>query len=123
MPVHEGCRRPWNRATTIPITPSPIRNQGNIVHIDDISSSGTTDYIALEFVDGKTLDRFIGRSGVALRDALKYAIQVAGALARAHSAGIVHRDLKPAKVIVIEDGRLKLLDSAWPSRVYVPLSI
>src|SRR5262249_30353099 len=45
-----------------------------------------------------------------LRDALKYSIQIADALARAHSAGIVHRDLKPANVIVDEDGRVKLLD-------------
>jgi len=82
----------------------------NIVHIYDISSSGGTDYIAMEFVDGKTLDRLIGKSGLALSDTLKYAIQVADALARAHAARIVHRDLKPANIIVSEDGRVKLLD-------------
>src|SRR5438270_6362222 len=85
-------------------------NHPNIVHIYDISSSGATDYIAMEFVDGKTLDRLIGKSGLVLRDTLKYAIQVADALARAHAAGIVHRDLKPANIIVGEDGRVKLLD-------------
>src|SRR5579872_5820617 len=85
-------------------------NHPNIVHIYDISSSGGTDYIAMEFVDGKTLDRLIGKSGLVLSDALKYAIQVADALARAHAARIVHRDLKPANIIVSEDGRVKLLD-------------
>jgi hypothetical protein len=45
-----------------------------------------------------------------LRDTLKYSIQIADALARAHSAGIVHRDLKPANIIIDEDGRVKLLD-------------
>lgn len=85
-------------------------NHPNIVHIYDIGSSGGQDYIAMEFVDGKTLDRLIGKSGLALRDTLKYAIQVADALARAHAAGIVHRDLKPANIIVGEDGRVKLLD-------------
>ena len=85
-------------------------NHPNIVHIYDISSSGGTDYIAMEFVDGKTLDQLIGKSGLALRDTLKYAIQIADALARAHAAGIVHRDLKPANIIVSEDGRVKLLD-------------
>src|SRR5689334_21662332 len=52
-------------------------NHPNIVHIYDIGLSGSTDYIAMEFVAGKTLDRLIGKSGLALRDALKYAIQVA----------------------------------------------
>ena len=85
-------------------------NHPNIVHVYDISSSGDTDYIAMEFIDGKTLSQLIGKSGLALRDALKYAIQVADALARAHAAGIVHRDLKPANIIVGVDGRVKLLD-------------
>ena len=85
-------------------------NHPNIVHIYDIGSSGGMDYIAMEFVDGKTLDRLIGKSGLGLRDTLKYAIQVADALARAHAAGIVHRDLKPANIIVGEDSRVKLLD-------------
>jgi serine/threonine protein kinase len=85
-------------------------NHPNIIHIYDISSSGGTDYIAMEFVDGKTLDWLIGKSGLVLRDTLKYAIQIADALARAHAAGIVHRDLKPANIIVGEEGRVKLLD-------------
>src|SRR5262249_5524174 len=85
-------------------------NHPNIIHIYDISSSDGTDFIAMEFVLGKTLDQLIGKSRLPLRDALKYSIQIADALARAHSAGIVHRDLKPANVIVDEDGRVKLLD-------------
>ena len=52
----------------------------------------------------------IGKSGLSLKDALKYGIQIADALARAHKAGIVHRDLKPANIIVADDGRVKLLD-------------
>jgi eukaryotic-like serine/threonine-protein kinase len=85
-------------------------NHPNIVHIYDINSSGGTDFIAMEFVPGKTLDQCIGKSGLALKDTLKYAIQIADALARAHSAGIVHRDLKPANIIVADDDRVKVLD-------------
>lgn len=52
------------------------------------------DYIVMECFEGKTLDQQIGR-GLRLHDVLKYAVQIAEALASAHSAGIVHRDLKP----------------------------
>lgn len=45
-----------------------------------------------------------------LDDALDYSVQMAGALAKAHSAAIVHRDLKPTNVMVTEDGRVKVLD-------------
>jgi predicted Ser/Thr protein kinase len=85
-------------------------NHPNIIHIYDISSSEATDFIAMEFVAGKTLHQLIGKNGQPLRDALKYSVQIADALARAHSAGIVHRDLKPANIIIAEDGRVKLLD-------------
>ena len=85
-------------------------NHPNIVHIYDISSTDGTDFIAMEFVAGRTLDQLIGAGGLPLRDVLKYSIQIADALARAHSAGIVHRDLKPANIIVADDGRVKLLD-------------
>jgi serine/threonine protein kinase len=85
-------------------------NHPNIIHIYDISSSGDTDFIAMEFVAGKTLHQLIGKNGLPLRETLKYSIQIADALACAHSAGIVHRDLKPANIIVGEDGRVKLLD-------------
>jgi eukaryotic-like serine/threonine-protein kinase len=85
-------------------------NHPNIIHIYDISSSDGTDYIAMEFVDGKTLDQLIGKRGLPLKETLRYSIQIAGALARAHAAGIVHRDLKPANVMVGENGLVKLLD-------------
>src|SRR5262245_15095189 len=89
-------------------------NHPGIVHIYDIDCAnlpeGPTDFIAMEFVPGKTLDQHIGKSGLRLEDTLKYGIQIADALARAHAAGIVHRDLKPANIIVADDGRVKLLD-------------
>jgi serine/threonine protein kinase len=85
-------------------------NHPNIVHIYDIGEAEGVAYIAMEFVAGKTLDRLIGKTGLPLRDTLKYGIQVADALARAHAAGIVHRDLKPSNIVVGDDGRVKLLD-------------
>src|SRR5438128_2500585 len=89
-------------------------NHPGIIHIYDIDTAnlpdGPTDFIAMEFVPGKTLGQCIGKNGLSLKDTLKYGIQIADALARAHAAGIVHRDLKPANVIVSDGGRVKLLD-------------
>jgi eukaryotic-like serine/threonine-protein kinase len=85
-------------------------NHANIVHIYDIAEADGIQYISMEYVPGKTLDQLIGRKGLRLNEALKYAVQIADALAQAHSAGIIHRDLKPSNVIVGENGQVKVLD-------------
>ncbi len=85
-------------------------NHPNIVTIHDIDQAEGVDFIAMEHVAGKTLDRLIGRKGLRLSEALGYAAQIADALAKAHSAGIVHRDLKPTNIMVNEDGVVKVLD-------------
>ena len=81
-----------------------------IVTIYDIDTADGVDFITMEYIDGKTLDHWIGRKGLPLRAALDYAIQIAGALGRAHEAGIVHRDLKPANLMITGDGAVKILD-------------
>jgi len=85
-------------------------NHPNIITIYDIGQAEGVDFISMEYVAGKTLDRLIPRSGMRLLEALKYAVQIADALARAHSAGIVHRDLKPGNIMVNEHGLVKVLD-------------
>ncbi|MFB3829546.1 MAG: protein kinase [Bryobacteraceae bacterium] len=85
-------------------------NHPNIVHIYDIDQQDGVDYIAMEHVQGKTLGELIGRKGLKLGETLKYGVQIAEALAKAHAAGIVHRDLKPANVMVTPDGLVKVLD-------------
>jgi serine/threonine protein kinase/Flp pilus assembly protein TadD len=85
-------------------------NHANIIHVYDIGSADGIDFIAMEYVSGRTLDLLVGRRGLPLDDALKCAAQVAGALAAAHAASIVHRDVKPANVMVTEKGLVKVLD-------------
>ncbi len=85
-------------------------NHPSIIDIHDINSDAGVDFIVMEHVPGKTLDRRIGRKGLRIGEALKYAVQIADALATAHAAGIVHRDLKPANIMVTETGRVKVLD-------------
>jgi len=85
-------------------------NHPNIITIYDIDKADGVDFIAMEFVAGKTLDQLTGRKGLKLNETLKYAVQIADALATAHAAGIVHRDLKPGNVMVTNDGLVKVLD-------------
>jgi eukaryotic-like serine/threonine-protein kinase len=85
-------------------------NHPNIITIYDIDEAEGFHYIAMEYVRGRTLDRLIARHGLRANEALKYAVQMAAALAKAHSAGIVHRDLKPTNVMVTGDGLVKILD-------------
>jgi eukaryotic-like serine/threonine-protein kinase len=85
-------------------------NHSNIVTIHDIDNSSGVDFIAMEYVVGRTLDRLIGRKGLQPGEALKYGVQIADALSKAHSAGIIHRDLKPSNIMVTEDGVVKVLD-------------
>lgn len=85
-------------------------NHPHIVTIYDISSTGDTPFIAMEYVDGRTLADAIGRRGLPMRELLRLAAQIADALAAAHAHGIVHRDLKPGNVMVTPDGVVKVLD-------------
>jgi serine/threonine protein kinase len=85
-------------------------NHPNIITIHDIDQADGIDFIAMEHVDGKTLDRLIPRNGMRLSEVLKYGTQIAAALARAHSAGIIHRDIKPSNIMVTADGHVKVLD-------------
>ena len=85
-------------------------NHPNIVTIYGIDRDGDIDFIAMEYLQGRTLDQLIARRGLRLVDSLKYSIQIAEALAAAHAAGVVHSDLKPANVMVADNGLVKVLD-------------
>ena len=85
-------------------------NHPNIITIHDIARHQGVDFMVMEYVPGKTLDQLIRRKGLPLGEALKYAAEIADALATAHGAGIVHRDVKPSNVMVTEKGRVKVLD-------------
>jgi eukaryotic-like serine/threonine-protein kinase len=85
-------------------------NHPNIITVYDIETSSGLDFIAMEYVRGRTLDQLIGRKGLALGEALNYGIQAADALAKAHAAGIVHRDFKPVNIMVTDEGRVKIMD-------------
>jgi serine/threonine protein kinase/Flp pilus assembly protein TadD len=85
-------------------------NHPNIVTIYEYNSEAGVDFIAMEYVDGMSLDALLAGHEPPLATLLGYARQVASALAKAHAAGIVHRDLKPANIMITADGVAKVLD-------------
>jgi len=85
-------------------------NHPNIITIYEIGESDGTNYIATEFIEGKTLRGLIGEHSLRLADVLDVAIQIAEALAAAHTVGIVHRDIKPENIMIRRDGYVKVLD-------------
>ena len=73
-------------------------------------------------VAGQTLDALIARAGLPAAETLRYAIPIAGALAKAHAAGIVHRDLKPGNIMVASDGAVKVLDFGLAKMMAGPIA-
>src|SRR5579885_37661 len=92
----------------------------NIITIYDIGHQDGFEFIAMEYVAGRTLEDLIRRKGLRLSDFLSIAVQIADALARAHAAGIVHRDLKPSNIMVDEHDLVKVLDFGLAKLVPAP---
>jgi eukaryotic-like serine/threonine-protein kinase len=86
-------------------------NHPNIVSIFDRGRAEGTYYIAMEFLDGRTLKELLIRNGpTPIPIAIDYARQILSALSFAHRNGIIHRDIKPHNIVVGSDGRLKVTD-------------
>ncbi len=88
-----------------------VLSHPNIVAVYDRGQSDGTYYIAMEYLEGKTLkELLVSRGATPVRIAVDYARQILAALEFAHRNAIVHRDIKPHNVIVAPDGRVKVMD-------------
>ncbi len=83
----------------------------NIVSIYDVSVSGESKYIVMEYIEGITLKSYMSKRGaLPLPETLSYCEQLLRALTHAHSRGIVHRDIKPQNILLLKNGLIKVAD-------------
>ena len=81
----------------------------HICALYDVNREGETEYLVMEYLEGETLADRLGKGPLPSEQLLRYGIEIADALDKAHRQGIVHRDLKPGNVMLTKSG-VKLLD-------------
>jgi serine/threonine protein kinase len=85
-------------------------NHPNIARLYDAGYQGTQPYMALELVDGISIDQYCSVRRIDLRQRIKLFTQVIDAIQYAHNNLLIHRDIKPSNILVTPDGQVKLLD-------------
>lgn len=85
-------------------------DHSNVCTIYEINDDSGVDFIAMQYIEGKTLKEVVAGQPLDTGRLLSFAVQIASGLAAAHEKGIVHRDLKPTNIIITEKDQVKILD-------------
>jgi len=85
-------------------------NHPGIAHIYDVGEADGIPFIAMEHVEGESLDHRMARAPLTVPEIIDFGARLADALAAAHGHGVTHRDIKPSNLMVTPEGRLKVLD-------------
>jgi Tol biopolymer transport system component len=95
-------------------------SHSHICALYDVGREGETEYLVMEFLEGETLSDRLAKGALPLEQTLRYGVEIADALDKAHRQGIVHRDLKPGNVMITRSG-VKLLDFGLAKAMAAPV--
>jgi len=85
-------------------------NHENIITVYDLGTDGDAYFIAMEFLDGDDLKAIMKKGELTLQEKLNIILQICSGLVYAHKKGVVHRDIKPANVMLLQTGKVKIMD-------------
>src|SRR6266481_6106141 len=102
LAVNERLRREARLASSL--------NHPNICTIYEVGEDAGEVFIAMEYIEGRTLSELIRQGPLPIEKVLRYSSQISSALAHAHEKGVIHGDLKPHNIAVTPQGDAKILD-------------